>query len=146
MHLFWYHSLPRLGEYLVHPKIQSFSFNHFLESWIVLLRYSFLIYQMDQNQYLRSPLKVDVWTNQRPNLPYLCSDWSKLQEKTESYDVLDFPPTYWLSSLCRCTDYKRQECRNKWVYFCNSRRTKRSLRAGRLFWDKISRKVLSTSF
>ena len=48
-------------------------------------------------------------------------------------------------SIFRCTDYKRQDCRNKWVYFCNSRssRTKRSSRVGRLFWDKISRKVFS---
>ena len=50
-------------------------------------------------------------------------------------------------SLFRCTDYKRQECRNKWVFFCNSRstRTKRSSRVGRLFWDKISRKDLAMS-
>ena len=45
----------------------------------------------------------------------------------------------------KCTDYKRQECRNKWQYFCRTssppvnNRVKRTARIGRLFWEKISK-------
>ena len=47
----------------------------------------------------------------------------------------------------RCTDYKRQRCREKWQYFCQSfspvpsyetNRVRREARQGRLFWDKLS--------
>ena len=47
----------------------------------------------------------------------------------------------------RCTDYKRQRCREKWQYFCQSfspassyetNRVRRGTRQGRLFWDKLS--------
>ena len=49
--------------------------------------------------------------------------------------------------LNRCTDYKRQRCREKWQYFCQSfspvpsyqnSRVRRGTRQGRLFWDKLS--------
>ena len=49
--------------------------------------------------------------------------------------------------LCSCTEYKRQRCREKWQYFCQSfspvpsyksNRVRRGARQGRLFWDKLS--------
>merc|ERR1739844_569969 len=46
-----------------------------------------------------------------------------------------------------CTEYKRQRCREKWQYFCQSfspvpsyksNRGRRGASQGRLFWDKLS--------